>query len=588
MGLSLVAFDTDHIKQYVFGTSKLKEIRGASSRLDYLNRIVMEACAAPDHHAQKIYAHGGSGLFLVDTLHVNTFKALVQQSYHDETGGGASITAVDLPVPEHIDVHKDDIKDLLDLLQWRLQEEKARTISILALPSHPFMRPCDACGIEYVDASEHNHENIHDFDIDDEVDPREEGERYCQSCYSKRSRDFEVKSFIRNFIDPKSAKKGGNLNDYLWKKIISRLSEMQYKIPSRTRRPEDFNVFRNFKGAKDYLALIYADANSMGRAIEHYTVLSRRQTFAHTIDNAVYEAVCTAIARHLKINDHLKPQEQRSEDLKHPVFPFDILLMGGDDICMVVPASVALDVALTLSETFHTETQKACKQGELLDAYTLSIGVVLAPVKYPFGLLQDMAESTLKFAKKAGADAQAKDKDADDTRINFMIVTGNTSRDFKSVHNTVYHKQDDDKYQEFFATLRPYTPNELDDLLKAIRNKDVTNLGRTKLHQIREAVLTMNLTTSVRDGLSVLQNWRERQRNHVVQNVYAFAGKHQMQYSNPDDPVSGFPRVIFPWFRDGTKTYNKHQYKIYRTSLLDFIELYDFISRDGGDNAEGI
>ena len=127
MELSLVAFDTDHIKQYVFGTNKLKEIRGASSLLDYLNRIVMEACAAPDHHAEKIYAHGGSGLFLVDTLHVNTFKALVQQSYHDATGGGASITAVDLPVPEQIDVHKDDIKDLLDLLQWRLQEEKVRS-----------------------------------------------------------------------------------------------------------------------------------------------------------------------------------------------------------------------------------------------------------------------------------------------------------------------------------------------------------------------------------------------------------------------------------------------------------------------------
>ena len=41
MELSLIAFDTDHIKRYVFATEKLKEIRGASSLLDYLNRIVM-------------------------------------------------------------------------------------------------------------------------------------------------------------------------------------------------------------------------------------------------------------------------------------------------------------------------------------------------------------------------------------------------------------------------------------------------------------------------------------------------------------------------------------------------------------------
>jgi hypothetical protein len=577
MGLSLVAFDTDHIKQYVFGTDKLKEIRGASSRLDYLNRIVMNEFAYG--HAEEIYAHGGSGLFLVDTEHVDTFKGQVQQAYHDETGGGASITAVDLPVPKHINVHKDDIKDLLDLLQWRLQEEKARSSEFLALPSHPFMRPCDACGVEYADARGQDREDAQGPDTDDEPDMSEEGEHYCKSCNSKRARDLKVKIFIKDFISHVDIKREAPPDDYLWKKIISRLSEMQYDIPLRTRRPKDFNVFSNFKGSKDYLALVYADANNMGHTIEQYTTLNSRKEFAYAIDAAVYEAVCTAITRHLRINDHLKPQEQRSDELKYPVFPFDILLMGGDDICMVVPASVALDVALTLSETFHNVTQKA---------HTLSVGVVMAPVKYPFGLLQEMAETTLKFAKKAGSDAKAKQKDklVDDTRINFMIVTGSTSSNFKSVHNAVYHRQNDDTRQDFYATLRPYSPEDLRVLLKTIRGKDGANLGRTKLHQIREAVLKMNLTTSVGDGLSVLHNWREKQRNHVVRNVYDFAGNYQMPRSNPDDPVSGFPRVIFPWFKDGTKIYDNHEYTIYRTPLLDFIELYDFISRDGGDNVE--
>ena len=96
----------------------------------------------------------------------------------------------------------------------------------------------------------------------------------------------------------------------------------------------------------------------MGRAIEDHKSLIYRRTFARTIDDAIYKAVCTAITRHLKINDHLKPREELRMIFKSPVFPFDILLMGGDDICMVVPASVALDVALTLADTFHSETQK--------------------------------------------------------------------------------------------------------------------------------------------------------------------------------------------------------------------------------------
>jgi hypothetical protein len=41
VGLSLIAFDTNAIKQYVFGTDKLREIRGASSILDNLNRDSM-------------------------------------------------------------------------------------------------------------------------------------------------------------------------------------------------------------------------------------------------------------------------------------------------------------------------------------------------------------------------------------------------------------------------------------------------------------------------------------------------------------------------------------------------------------------
>lgn len=584
MGLSLVAFDTDHIKSYVFATDKLKEIRGASSLLDFLNRVEMTRIAQKYNARMTVYAHGGSGLYLVPTASAEAFGKHVQRKYYDITGGGASVAFVQLPVPENIVNSGEDITHvemplLFELLQWHIQEKKQQSSALISRPSHSFMRSCDACGVEYVDAREPYHGIAQDSD--DEPDDGEENERYCEICLAKRIRDVQVKKFIRYFVRDIEAKKETTLDDYLWRKIILRLSEMQYNIPPKTRRPRDFNIFRNFKGFKDYFALIYADANNMGRMIEQYNTLDSRKMFAHTIDDAIYESVCTAIARHLKIDDHLKSREERSSELKHPVFPFDVLLMGGDDICMVVPASVALDVALTLSEIFYRETQ---------NMHTLSVGVVLAPVKYPFGLLQEMAETTLKFAKKAGSDARARSdstsNDENDTRINFMIVTGSTKSNFKHVYNDTYHKKDDETHQDFYATLRPYAPKDLQHLLDTIRGKDGANLGRTKLHQVREAVLKMNLTTSVSDGLSVLHNWREKQRNHVVHNVYEFAARYQIPHSNPDDPVSGFPRVIFPWFKDGTKTYKKGQYDVYRTSLLDFIELYDFLSRDGGDNAE--
>ena len=43
--------------------------------------------------------------------------------------------------------------------------------------------------------------------------------------------------------------------------------------------------------------------------------------------------------------------------------------------------------------------------------------------------------------------------------------------------------------------------------------------------------------------------------------------------------------MTFPWFFDGQDT--KQRNEIYRTSLLDFVELYDFLARTGGDDDAG-
>ncbi len=586
MGLSLVAFDTDHIKGYVFGTNQLKEIRGASSLLDYLNRFVMPDIARDSRYdAQTIFSHGGSGLFSIATEKADVFGKQVQQEYHAHTGGGASITFATLPLPPDRftkeNIRNENLNGFIEILQWRLQEEKLHPPASLALPSHPFMRLCDSCGNEYADASIAPRELFHS--------PGEADERYCTSCQRKRKQEDIVDIRVKQLIPfSEATSKKFPHNEYMWTTIIKRLDELGYDLSERPQRPDDFNVFRNFKGAKDYFGLIYADGNNMGRAFADCKTLDEHEALAHTIDEALYTAVCTAITRHLKIKNHLKPKEQQTGELKNPVFPFDILLLGGDDICMLVPASVALDVALTLAETFHDEMKQ--KQQKL----TLSVGVVLAPVKYPFGLLQETASTALKFAKKKGADDRIKVEKSgssiDDTRINFFIVTGGSSSDFKSVHEAVYHKQNDITTQDFYATLRPYVLDDLHTLLDAIRSKEGANLGRTKLHQMREVVLQMNLTTSVGDALAVLRNWRERQRNHVVQKVYEFAGRYQMPRSDPDDPVSGFPRVTFPWFFDGkVKKKVKKQLKefdIYRTPLLDFTELYDFVSREGGDSSD--
>lgn len=572
MGKILIACDTNHIKAYVLGTDKLREIRGASSILDYLNRIIMTGKDKKEPLPCKVipvYANGGGGIFVVDADDAAIFDADMQRKFQKWTGGGATIICVKQELPDEIKITEggDDAEHLIDdpkiepfleLIRWKLREKKLIPTQEIVSPSHPFMHPCDACGVFYAvpDIGKINR------------DADESGELFCESCQRKRRRDVQVKTLVEEMV------KGYGIanEDYLWWKVINRLKELEYDLSTDPKRPEDFNVFSSFKSGKDYLALIYADANGMGKAFEECKGLKEYRDLAQTVDDAIYEAVCIAIARHLKISDHVEPGAPANEP---PVFPFDILMMGGDDVLMVVPATVALDVALVISQEFQRIMRDAYPKNKKKWA-TISSGVVLAPIKYPFRLLESLATTTLKFAKDDG-DGKP--------RINFVTVAGSAGETFIKVFDSLHTPSREYRRQvekQFFATLRPYEPEKLTRLLAEIRKGRRRNLGRTKLHQMREAIMKMNLTTSVSESRAVLMNWKADQRDYVLDFVHTFANQHLNGTSENQNPEELHYERPFPWFFSE----KKGERSIYRTPLLDFIELYDFVSGeeavDGG------
>src|SRR6266567_4572259 len=461
---SLVALDTDHIKQYVFATDKLKEIRGASSILDRLNRPGMQDIAKDvDQNAQLIFANGGAGLFEVDTDKADEFGKQVQQTFRERTAGSATITYVVQELPDG----KAKIKDELAMMRYQLRAVKNCPEDIIILPSHPFMRPCSSCGIEYAEGD--GGVGLHD--------PGEQDAIFCTSCQKKRWEDIGVKKSIDYYVGTQSVKEQGHIESPLWLGIIHTLGNIGYHIPKGTQRPGDFNDFRNFGKAKDYIGLIYADGNGMGRKIEELNTLPEIRDFAEAVDTSIYRAVCDAIKEHLPVWEGVNQESSEKEHL----FPFDLLLLGGDDVVMVTSAAVAVKVSGHKSEV------------------------------------------------------------------------------------------------AFYATLRPYTVEELDFLLNMIREGKKMGLGRTKLHQVREAVLQMNLTTSVYEGMALLRNWRSRQRDFVTQFVREMGWHYQKPHSDEEKPGTMFPRAIFPWFADGPDAY--------KTPLLDFVELYDFVAQEEEEDA---
>lgn len=569
MQRTLVAFDTNHIKGYVFGTDKLKEIRGASSILDDLNRKRMiEIAEKMSLKYKTIYTNGGSGLFLVeaDEQRAKQFAQRVQQAYIDN---GASITYVmqELPKGAPEDEQKlmnHPLDTTLNLLRHKMRLHKDCAPEFLALPSHPFMRPCVSCGINYAEEDTKEMKRLRGPDDDP-------SDLYCISCQKKQIEDSHIKSHITRAAQGyRKFSKEEVMAQGLWDRIVYHLIEANYVFSRQDPpgRPQDFNIFRQFTKSKEYLGLIYADANNMGTKVEGQSTLTQLREFALDVDSAIHHAMSAAIVEHLPVvfdND------------RQPLFPFDLLLLGGDDIMMVTDAAKAMDVALTITKKFRDFT----KDYDL----SLSVGVVLAPVNYPFSLLRNMAEETLKAAKKGSAESRVNtekhsNQPIDDTRISFLTITGGSMHSYKKAINLLEKGTEHKiaKEHEFHATLRPYDPETLRQLLNAIHEANTSGINRSKLHQMRAAILKMNVTTSVSESLAALQNWQPKQRDKVVQSFYKIGMSKTVQEQGKQEESVAFPRVTFPWFRDDHP--NQKDYEIYRTSILDFIELYDFVHRE--------
>ena len=552
MPKSLLAFDTDHIKGYVFGTSKLKEIRGASSILDFLNRQLM-VNKAKQSGAETIYANGGSALFLIDTDKAESLGKEIQNLYRERTGAGASITYAIQPIPEALaqapDIKAVEMPEVLELLRYRLRmakdgqpangpQRQSGVKDAIMQPSHPFLCTCTSCGVAYAE----------DTWLDNE-DPDEPEGRYCRVCLIKRAEDTFVKNKLRD------TQQAALSETTLWGRILQSLKKHNYDLSARPRRPKDFNAFRDFTHGKEYLGLIYADANSMGKALEEQTSLKKLQNFARVVDDAVFNAMGYAIRQHLPV--------QRVG--KEHLFPFDVLLIGGDDIVMVTPADKALQVAATLTEQFHQATERQ---------YTLSVSVVLAPVKYPFNLQSTLAEDALKDAKKSGSVSNVSSKSKlEQSRVNFIVVTGNTSLSYKRVYQEMHREPNTflDEQDEFYATMRPYTLSELLWLLEQLKKGNNQHIGRTKLHQMREAILKLNKTTTILESLALLRNWKDSERTFVKGMIEHLELLHKRKTKKQQDKG-----MLFPWYLDANNS--SDDLTVYRTPLLDFIELYDFVS----------
>ena len=509
----LVSFDTDRIKEYVFATGKLKEIRGASAILDELNRWDMVE-KSKKFGAEQIYANGGSGMFTVPETGAEAFVQAVEKEYRLRTLT-SSITSALTELPEGF-TNQHDVRPYLRTLAYRLRLKKDKNALYQQLLTHPFLRTCDSCGEQYASQSV--------------TEP--EPELLCSSCKNKRDKTDLIQKEIEDIINAKTE----YLEYKLWHRLLYELAVASVDYPMIGKnRPEDFGDLGDMSDPKNYMGLIYADGDSMGKALEELNNLNEVKKFSEVVDNAIYQAVHEAILAYLPPGDKY--------------FPFDILMLGGDDLVMLTTADKALEVSMKITERFSQLTEKC-----LCKPLTLSVGVAIAHTKFPFPSLLALAEQALKFSKQEAAKRKRhRQEKATEGLINFIVVNNSNSLSFDDYYSDTLSEE----YQNHnrYRTLRPYNLTNLRYVVDTIRRLKKENFPRGKLKGLQDAVF-QSRNQSILEGLRFANSIKDKKQRKIFSDFLEHFAANQLH-------------LPFPWFKEGNDYY---------TPFLDLVELYDFIT----------
>lgn len=139
--------------------------------------------------------------------------------------------------------------------------------------------------------------------------------------------------------------------------------------------------------AHEYLAVIHADGNAVGARVEKITELEPYRAFADAL------AAATLAAARKATTEALQPDRGREA-------PGRPIVIGGDDITVVVRADRALDFVEVYCREF--EHQTAIASEALGGGLTASAGVAFVRRRHPFRLAYDLAASLCDRAKHEG------------------------------------------------------------------------------------------------------------------------------------------------------------------------------------------
>ena len=524
----VIQIDIPSIKSYVFGTDPLNEVRGASALLDRLNRSEMNRVLCERLGAsaiEPIYANGGAAQFLAQTNDEAAVEAACRhlvRYMRDQTAGEVGVAYGVAPLQD-----ADSYREAARLAHYRLRCQREFGGVRHGASTLPVVRECTSAS--HLPATRHLVRGAEGPILLSEASHRK----------AQEGRDARV----------------GNLWSG-WMKYLRRAGPWPAKDVWGTLRCREITEIGERSSRGGYLGVVYADGNAMGRIVQALNRADTCRHFSEIVDQSIRTACFSGLTKVMggevkQVRERADQDSSSSPTAVRPL-PADILLLGGDDLLVALPADRALDFALHVSNEFERltrekiaalrdDTVQAFFQDRIGDnGFTISCGVAIARSTHPFYLSLDLAEHLLGNAKRpidGGVAGAASDASAT-ARIDFHVMAGAASHSIEQVREHTYGAA-----TAVPRTLRPLTTAQLQSLRAAVGELRRAKFPRTKLHELEDAALI----------------GEEHQATRRIRDIFSrcrHSGKHSHRRALWDAVHMLCPEghtVDFPWYRKGER-----------------------------------
>ncbi len=362
--IALLRGDVRHIHEYTDRVQKLEELRNASKLLDHalsnmlVTKLITDKKLCPE---QIIYSSGGNIILFCPASQVQDMARYIESTFYESTHKGLKMTTDYIYFFDEVDEKEQKFEDSFGDLYSKLAIKiGAKKNDLSKKEKNPVLfgssRLCDSCGSKMAT----------------EIIPfsNTELKYYCKPClYKFKLPDPEVRNL--------------SLQEGVWKNIYKDISQNLMEFISGVRLED---ISKGIEPHPHKLAILNADGNLLSEFIAKSISLSDLYSRINRISNSVREILETIIGENMI--KHIFNQE-----FDYARFDIGKVYSGGDDILLLLPAYLAIPVALTLTKEFYKKMGTKC---------TLSTGIFLCPNKFPIWSAITTARLLLKNAKKEG------------------------------------------------------------------------------------------------------------------------------------------------------------------------------------------